>query len=276
MSKQTLQLPEKYQRRRAFGRSQCEDRNADVVLRDLHKSFGSNEVLRGVDLQVCKGETMAIIGGSGTGKSVTLKLIIGLMKPDRGAVLINGVDLCCVPFDQLLKLRQKMGMVFQGAALFDSLNVLENVAIGLRKHRRMREEEIREKVRQCLALVGLHDLEDRMPSDLSGGMKKRVAIARAIAMDPQILLYDEPTTGLDPQRANSINDLIAELQEKMHTTSIVVTHDMNSVYRVADRVALLKNGRIHFVGTPEQLRESDDPAVRNFVEGREELEEALI
>jgi phospholipid/cholesterol/gamma-HCH transport system ATP-binding protein len=219
---------------------------------------------------------MAIIGGSGTGKSVTLKLIIGLMKPDRGEVLIDGVDLCCLPFEDLAKLRQKMGMVFQGAALFDSLNVLENVAIGLRKHRKMSDLEIRAKVRECLELVGLHDIEDQMPSELSGGMKKRVAIARAIAMDPEILLYDEPTTGLDPQRANSINDLIADLQDKIHTTSIVVTHDMNSVYRVADRVALLKDGRIHFVGTPDELRESEDPVVRNFVEGIEERDEALI
>lgn len=256
-------------------RSHCEDDTAKIVLRDLHKRFESNEVLRGVSLRICKGETMAIIGGSGTGKSVTLKLIIGLMKPDRGQVLLDGVDICCVPFDQLSRLRQRMGMVFQGAALFDSLNVLENVAIGLRKHRRMSEAEIRQKVRECLALVGLHDIEARMPSELSGGMKKRVAIARAIAMDPEILLYDEPTTGLDPQRANSINDLIAGLQEQMHTTSIVVTHDMNSVYRVADRVALLKNGRIHFVGTPDQLRESNDPIVRNFVEGKEELEDEL-
>jgi len=243
-----------------------------IEIRDLHKTFEDNEVLRGVDLKIGKGHTTAIIGGSGTGKSVLLKHIMGLMKPDRGCVFLDNQCVTDMNYEQLKTIRKKMAMVFQGAALFDSMNIEENVGIGLYNHTNLSAGDVKKRVQNCLEQVGLPGIENLSPAELSGGMKKRVAIARAIAMQPQILLYDEPTTGLDPIRANSINDLIVELQNNLDVTSIVVTHDMNSVKRVADFVAFLHNGVIHFEGTVEELENSDDKVLRNFVEGVDDLE----
>jgi len=245
-----------------------------VEIYDLHKSFEDNEVLRGVNLSIGRGRTTAIIGSSGSGKSVLLKHIMGLVKPDSGCVYLKGTCITELSYEQLKAVRKKMAMVFQGAALFDSMSVGENVGIGLFKHTNLGQKEIKEKVSYCLEQVGLVGIEDLYPAELSGGMKKRVAIARAIAMEPEILLYDEPTTGLDPIRANSINDLIVNLQHKLDVTSIVVTHDMNSVERVADFVAFLYNGVIHFEGTVEELERSEDVVLRNFVEGIDEIDKA--
>ncbi len=245
-----------------------------IEIKDLTKSFNDNDVLRGVNLKIGKGHTTAIIGSSGSGKSVMLKHIMGLLKPDSGCVFLEGICVTELDYKALKAVRRKMAMVFQGAALFDSMTIAENVGIGLynNNHKKMSRQEISEKVTECLSVVGLHDIEKLSPAELSGGMQKRVAIARAIAMEPQILLYDEPTTGLDPIRANSINDLIVNLQNKLDVTSIVVTHDMNSVERVADFVAFLHNGEIHFEGTVEELENSTDRVLQNFVKGIDELE----
>ncbi|MFQ5823923.1 MAG: ABC transporter ATP-binding protein [bacterium] len=243
-----------------------------IEINNLYKRFEDNEVLRGVNLTIGKGHTTAIIGSSGSGKSVLLKHIMGLMKPDAGCVFLNKICITDLGYQELKEVRKKMAMVFQGSALFDSMNVVENVGIGLYQHSNFSAKEIQEKVRFCLAQVGLHGIDKLSPAELSGGMKKRVAIARAIAMEPEILLYDEPTTGLDPIRANAINDLIVNLQEKLDVTSIVVTHDMNSVRRVADCVAFLFNGIIHFEGNVEDLENSNDVHLRNFVEGIDELD----
>ncbi len=243
-----------------------------IEIKQLFKRFEGNEVLRGVDLTIGKGHTTAIIGSSGSGKSVLLKHIIGLLKPEAGCVFLDGVCVTDLNYEQLKDVRKKMAMVFQGAALFDSMTIAENVGIGLYSHTRMSREQIARRVTECLDWVGLHKIEKLSPAELSGGMQKRVAIARAIAMEPEILLYDEPTTGLDPIRANSINDLIVHLQNKLDVTSIVVTHDMNSVERIADFVAFLHNGRIRFEGTVQELRESEDVILRNFVEGVDEVE----
>lgn len=243
-----------------------------IEIKNLYKNFEDNEVLRGVNLTIGKGHTTAIIGSSGSGKSVLLKHIMGLMKPDTGCVFLEGICVTDLTYEQLKSIRKKMAMVFQGAALFDSMTIAENVGIGLYNHTSFSNKEIAARVTSCLEQVGLHGIEKLSPAELSGGMRKRVAIARAIAMEPQILLYDEPTTGLDPIRANSINDLIVSLQNKLDVTSIVVTHDMNSVKRVADFVAFLHNGRIHFEGTVEELEASDDIVLRNFVEGIDEID----
>ncbi|RMF57619.1 MAG: ABC transporter ATP-binding protein [Calditrichaeota bacterium] len=243
-----------------------------IEIRRLYKSFEDNQVLRGVNLTIGKGHTTAIIGSSGSGKSVLLKHIMGLMKPDSGCVFLSGTCVTDLSYEQLKSVRKKMAMVFQGAALFDSMNILENVGIGLFNHTNMSRSEIEKRVSECLDLVGLPGIEHLYPAELSGGMKKRVAIARAIAMRPEILLYDEPTTGLDPIRANSINDLIVNLQNSLDVTSVVVTHDMNSVERVADFVAFLYNGVIHFEGTVEDLEKSEDKVLRNFVNGVDEVE----
>ncbi len=243
-----------------------------IEVKDLYKDFEDNTVLQGVNLKIGKGHTTAIIGGSGSGKSVLLKHIMGLMKPDSGCVFLEGECVTDLSYHELSTIRKKMAMVFQGAALFDSMTIAQNVGIGLHRHTKMSKREIAERVTHCLSLVGLNNIEQLSPAELSGGMKKRVAIARAIALKPQILLYDEPTTGLDPIRANSINDLIVRLQNKLDVTSVVVTHDMNSVEKVADIVAFLYHGRIHFEGTVEELENSDDQIVRNFVEGIDEID----
>jgi len=238
-----------------------------IEIKNVFKSFGDNRVLRGVDLTINKGETTVIIGRSGCGKSVLLKLIIGLLKPDSGKILVNGDDITSLNEGQLNKLRQKFGMLFQASALFDSMTVDENVGLGLREHTRLPEEEIRRRVKQKLRLVGLSGVEHLKPAELSGGMKKRVGLARAIAMDPEYVLYDEPTTGLDPIMADVINELIINLRNTLSITSIAVTHDIVSAYKIADRIAMLYQGKIIFAGTPEEVKNTNHPVVRQFIEG---------
>lgn len=223
--------------------------------------------MRGVDLTINKRETMVILGRSGCGKSVLLKLIIGLLKPDSGKILVNGDDVTSLNDNQLNKLRQKLGMLFQAAALFDSMTVEENVGLALREHTKLSEGEVRQKVTEKLRMVGLSGVGGLKPAELSGGMKKRVGLARAIAMDPECVLYDEPTTGLDPIMADVINGLIVNLRNTLSITSIAVTHDIVSAYKIADRIAMLYEGKIVFVGTPEQVKNTDDPVVRQFIEG---------
>ncbi|MGH7491261.1 MAG: ABC transporter ATP-binding protein [bacterium] len=237
-----------------------------IIFRHVRKNFDNLLVLRDVNLAIEDGLTTAIIGGSGSGKSVLLKHIIGLLKPDGGQVLVDDLDVTAVPYPVLLEIRKKISMVFQGSALFDSMTIGENMAMGLKRHTRMKEFEIRAAVREALEMVDLRDIEHKFPAELSGGMKKRVAIARALVTKPQVLLYDEPTTGLDPPRADNINQLIFDLNEKLGVTSVVVTHDMHSVYRIAAKVAMLKDGVICFFGTPRELSESDEPAVVEFLE----------
>ncbi len=238
-----------------------------ITIADLHKSFGANHVLRGVDLTVEPGESMVIIGGSGSGKSVLIKHIIGLLKPDRGSILVNGEEVTTMRERQLKELRKKFGMLFQAAALFDSLTVGENVAFALVEHTRLSRAEIADRVREKLNLVGLPDTEDLFPSELSGGMKKRVGLARALAIEPEVILYDEPTTGLDPIMADSINDLIVEMRERFAITSVAITHDMVSAYKIGHRLAMLYQGKIIFTGTPEECKNTTDPMVRQFITG---------
>ena len=238
-----------------------------IEAEDLHKSFNNNDVLRGLNLAVDKGETMVVIGGSGCGKSVLLKHVIGILKPDKGRVLIEGKDVSKMGEAEMNELRKRFGMLFQGAALFDSMPVWENVGFTLKEHKRLSAMEIKRIATEKLALVGLRDVEDRMPSDLSGGMKKRVGLARAIAMDPDILLYDEPTTGLDPIMADVINELIIKLKKTLCVTSIVITHDMVSAYKIADRIAMLYDGVILGIGTPDEIKGSSDPVIRQFITG---------
>lgn len=231
----------------------------------LHKAFGHKQVLRGATLRIERGESVVVIGGSGVGKSVLIKHIIGLLRPDRGKVLVEGQEVAALPEGRLNELRKKFGMLFQGGALFDSMTVGENVGFPLREHTRMSRAEIAAKVGEKLEIVGLDGVEELMPSELSGGMKKRVALARAIAMEPEILLYDEPTTGLDPVMADVINDLIIDMKRRLHITSIAITHDMVSAYKIADRIAMLHDGVIIEEGSPEQIRSSSHPLVRQFV-----------
>jgi len=238
-----------------------------IELIDLKKSFGNNHVLRGVNLRIETGESMVIIGGSGTGKSVILKHIIGLMRPDSGRVVIDGVDLLTLSEKDLSEFRKRFGMLFQGAALFDSLSVWENVGFGLIEHTDLSKQKIREVAGQKLAMVGLKGIEDRMPADLSGGMKKRVGLARAIAMDPKIILYDEPTTGLDPIMSDVIDNLICDLNGRLKVTSATITHDMRSAYKIANRIAMLYEGKILEVGTPDEIRNSPNPVVQQFITG---------
>lgn len=238
-----------------------------IQLVDVNKSFNSNHVLRGVNLTIEHGETMVIIGGSGTGKSVILKHIIGLMKPDRGKVIVAGKDLSTLKERSLDDLRKKFGMLFQGAALFDSLMVWQNVGFALRQQTHLGDNEIKRIATEKLAMVGLRGVEDQMPADLSGGMKKRVGLARAIAMEPEILLYDEPTTGLDPIMADAINELIVEMKRRLQVTGVAITHDMTSAYKIADRIAMLYQGIIQCVGTPAEIKNSSDPVVHQFVTG---------
>jgi phospholipid/cholesterol/gamma-HCH transport system ATP-binding protein len=240
---------------------------AMIEIMNLFKSFGSLHVLSGVNLSVEKGESMTVIGGSGSGKSVLIKHIIGLLFPDQGQVTVDGQVLNDLDEEGLNDVRKKFGMLFQGAALFDSLTVWENVGFGLKQHTKMSDKEIRAIATQKLALVGLKDVEDKMPVDLSGGMKKRVGLARAIAMDPQIILYDEPTTGLDPITADAINDLIIDLRKKLGVTSVAITHDMHSAYKISDRIAMLYKGEIQEIGTPDEIKGTTNPIVKQFITG---------
>ncbi len=241
-----------------------------IAIKDLVKSFEDNLVLDGLNLEVKKGETMVVIGCSGCGKTVLLKHLMGILKPDFGEIWVDGEEVTKLKERELNEVRKKFGMLFQGAALFDSMRVWENVGFALMEHTDLDERTISEKVKEKLRLVGLEGVENKMPTELSGGMKKRVGLARAIAMDPEIVLYDEPTTGVDPILGDVINKLILDLQDKLSITSIAVTHDMQSAYRIADRIAMLHQGKIIEVGTPEEIRRSENPIVRQFIRGEAE------
>ena len=238
-----------------------------IEITELTKAFNGHTVLDRLTLAIKTGETMVVIGRSGCGKSVLLKHVIGLMKPDHGAVLIDGIDITKLSGRSLDELRMKFGMLFQGAALFDSLTVEENVGFALREHTPMDGASIRQRVQACLSLVGLEGVEELHPSELSGGMRKRVGLARALAVNPEIILYDEPTTGVDPIMGDVINDLIIALRDRLKVTSVVVTHDMRSAYKVADRIAMLYNGTILEVGTPDAIARSANPIVQQFIRG---------
>ena len=241
-----------------------------IQLKDVSKSFGKNHVLRGLDLAVRCGESMVVIGGSGTGKSVLIKCVIGLLHHDRGEIYVDGQEISQLKEGQWNELRKKFGMLFQRDALFDSFSVWENVGFGLRRHTQLSDDEVKAIAVEKLRLVGLQDVENLMPSELSGGMRKRVSLARAIAMEPAILLYDEPTTGLDPIMSNVINELIVTMREKLDVTSIAITHDMNSAYRIADRIAMLYKGQIIEVGTPDDIKSSSNEIVQQFIRGEVE------
>lgn len=248
------------------------NQNSQIKIRvvNLHKSFEGTQVLRGVDLEVRQGESMVVIGGSGSGKTVLIKCIIGLIQPDEGEIYVDGVEITSLNEKEMNEVRKKFGMLFQWGALFDSMTVWENVGFGLRYKKDLKEEEIKRIASEKLALVGLKNIEDLMPSELSGGMRKRVSLARAIAIEPEILLYDEPTTGIDPIMADAINDLIIQMRERLNVTSIAITHDMKSAYKIGDRIAMLYQGKIIEVGTPEEIRISSNPIVKQFVEGKSE------
>jgi phospholipid/cholesterol/gamma-HCH transport system ATP-binding protein len=249
-----------------------ERRGGDAIIgiRGLRKSFGRQLVLDSLDLDIARGETLVVIGRSGCGKSVLLKHITGLVRPDAGEILFEGEDMTRFDRKKLFQMRMHFGMLFQSSALFDSMTVGENVALPLRKHSGLGEDEILRVVGAKLELVGLTGVQDQYPAEMSGGMKKRIGLARAVAMDPQVVLYDEPTTGLDPIMAAVINELIRTLQRELRVTSVVVTHDIKSAYHVGDRIAMLHEGTIIYSGTPDEVRGSDDPVIRQFVEGRAE------
>ncbi len=236
-----------------------------IELKNVYKSFGDKNVLNGVNLTINKGETIVIIGKSGCGKSVMLKHIIGLMKPDKGEVIIEGRNIVNLSRKDVYTVRKKFGFLFQGAALFDSMSVEENVGLGLRENRRLKDKEISRIVAEKLELVGLPGIQNMSPSDLSGGMKKRVSLARAIADEPEYILYDEPTTGLDPVMSDNIDELIRDLAEKLKVTSIIVTHDIFSVIEVAQRVVMMEGGVVYFSGTPKELFDSDDTKITEFL-----------
>ncbi|MDP8216912.1 MAG: ABC transporter ATP-binding protein [Candidatus Kaelpia imicola] len=234
---------------------------------NLWKKFEDLEVLKGLDITINKEDVFVIIGQSGCGKSVFLKLLMNLLEPDKGDVFIENENVFKLNEKELRKLRMKFGFVFQNSALFDSLNVYDNVSFGLVQHTDLDQDLICERVADCLKLVGLQGIEDKMPAELSGGMKKRVAIARAVVLNPKIILYDEPTTGLDPVVASSINYLIKKLKREVNATSIVVTHDMNSAYFIADRIGMLYKGKIIEIGSPDGIRVSSNPIVQQFING---------
>jgi len=239
-----------------------------IKIMDLHKSFGTTPVLCGVDLEIETGETMVVIGQSGSGKSVLLKHLIGILKPDKGTITIDGLEITRLAEDGLQRILRKFGMLFQSAALFDSLTVGENVSFGLERYTDHSPVETRRIVAESLDKVGLKGIEGLMPYELSGGMKKRVGLARAIAYGPEIILYDEPSTGIDPIRADAINDLINDLKRDLHVTSVVITHDMVSSYKVADRIAMLYEGRIIEIGTPAEIQSSSNPIIQQFIHGQ--------
>jgi len=238
-----------------------------LQIEDLHKSFDGNEVIKGISLNISKGEVLALIGGSGKGKSVLLKHVAGLLKPDRGRILIDGKDIAHLRGGKLTLLRRRMGFLFQGGALFDSMSVYDNVAFPLREKTKMREPEIREKVMDSLSQVGLSGAEDRFPSQISGGMAKRTAFARELVWHPEIMLFDEPTTGLDPIIGRSILNLIDALHKKYAFTGIIVTHEIPRVFDIVDKVAMLHDGFILAEGTPEQIVSSQDPVIQQFIKG---------
>jgi phospholipid/cholesterol/gamma-HCH transport system ATP-binding protein len=238
-----------------------------IEVKNLTKSFSRHKVLDRLDLTVKTSETLVIIGRSGGGKSVLLKHMIGLIKPDSGHVLVDGVDIAPMTEDQVGKMRLRFGFLFQNAALFDSMTTFENVAFPLVEHTRMTPDEVKQRVHECLNLVGLPNADNLYPAELSGGMRKRVGLARALSINPEYILYDEPTTGIDPIMGDIINDLIIALRDRLKVTSVVVTHDMRSAYKVADRIAMLYNGGIIEVGTPDEIRNSKNPVVQQFIKG---------
>jgi phospholipid/cholesterol/gamma-HCH transport system ATP-binding protein len=241
-----------------------------VALEGLSKSFGDLVVLDGLDLEVRQGESVVVIGGSGTGKSVMLKHVIGLIRPDAGRVVVDGVDLASLGHRELTRFRRRFGMAFQEGALFDSMTVAENVGFSLRRLTDLSGAQVRERVEECLRMVRLEGTGDKMPAELSGGMRRRVGFARAIAHEPEILLFDEPTTGLDPVITALVDEVILDLTEGLDTTAVTITHDMESAFRIADRVGLLYKGRIVALAPPEEFRELDDPRVQQFIHGRAE------
>ncbi|HHT9117023.1 MAG TPA: ABC transporter ATP-binding protein [Candidatus Hypogeohydataceae bacterium YC38] len=238
-----------------------------IKLKDVHKVFNGLWVHRGINLSIKEGDIVSLIGSSGSGKTVLLKEVIGLLRPDKGEIFVMGRNVVALNEKSLLEIRKNVGLVFQGSALFDSLTVFDNIAYPLREHLRLGKKEIRERVAETLHLVGLDGVEGKMPAELSGGMKKRVAVARAIATNPKIMLYDEPNTGVDPINARKINELILGLREKLGVTSMVVTHDMQSVKMVTDRIAMLYDGKIVAEGTWKEFEESEDPFIREFMTG---------
>jgi phospholipid/cholesterol/gamma-HCH transport system ATP-binding protein len=248
-----------------------------IKLENVHKSFGPKEVLQGFTLEILEGETMVVIGYSGTGKSVAIKHIVGLLEPDEGTVFVDGLEVPKLPRRDLYELRSHIGYVFQFAALFDSFTIGENVAMGLRKQGILRPHEIDGRVHEALELVDLgDDVAHRFPAELSGGMRKRVGIARAVALRPKYMLYDEPTTGLDPVTAATIDELMIRMRDKIGVTSVVITHDMRSAYSVGTRIAMLYDGRVRQVGTVDEIQHSKDAVVRQFIEGRPSLDAVNI
>jgi phospholipid/cholesterol/gamma-HCH transport system ATP-binding protein len=241
-----------------------------ISLQHLFKSFNGKPVLRDMSIDIQSGESVVIVGGSGTGKSVTLKHIIGLMQPDSGHVFVEGQDLCCMKPLEMNRFRRRFGMAFQEGALFDSMSVFENIAFPLRRHTDLSEEQIRTRVRQCLDQVHLEGVENKRPAELSGGMRRRVGFARAISLQPAILLFDEPTTGLDPVISDVVADLILEMDSKLNVTTVTITHDMKVAFKIADRVAMLFQGQIVEEGTPFEFQQSKNPIVQQFIEGRAE------
>jgi phospholipid/cholesterol/gamma-HCH transport system ATP-binding protein len=241
-----------------------------ISLQHIYKSFGPKEVLRDLSVDVQRGESIVIVGGSGTGKSVTLKHIIGLIKPDKGRVVVDGQDIAAMTGRELNDFRRRFGMAFQEGALFDSMSVFENIAFPLRRHTKMTEEQIRQRVEECLEQVHLVNVDDKRPSELSGGMRRRVGFARAISLKPEILLFDEPTTGLDPVISDVIADLMIEIDRTLNTTTVTITHDMKVAFKIADRVAMLFQGHIIEQGTSAEFQRSESPMVRQFIEGRAE------
>ena len=247
-----------------------------IRLIDVHKAFGTKKVLTGFTLDIPEGEAVVVIGYSGTGKSVAIKHIVGLLQPDRGEVWVDGREVPTLPRKELYELRSHIGYVFQFAALFDSFSIGENVAMGLRKQGLLSPAEIDQRVHEALELVDLPDVANRFPAELSGGMRKRVGIARAIALRPKYMLYDEPTTGLDPVTSATIDELMIRMREKLGVTSVVITHDMRSAYTVGTRIAMLYEGTVRQVGTVDEIRNTRDPVVRQFIEGRSRVDEVEL
>jgi phospholipid/cholesterol/gamma-HCH transport system ATP-binding protein len=241
-----------------------------ISLQHVYKSFGPKEVLRDMSIDVQRGESIVIVGGSGTGKSVTLKHIIGLIKPDRGRVVVDGQDIAAMTGRELNDFRRRFGMAFQEGALFDSMSVFENIAFPLRRHTKMTEAQIRQRVEECLDQVHLENVDDKRPSELSGGMRRRVGFARAISLKPEILLFDEPTTGLDPVISDVIAELMIEIDRTLNTTTVTITHDMKIAFKIADRIAMLFKGHIVEQGSAEEFQSSQSEIVRQFIEGRAE------
>jgi phospholipid/cholesterol/gamma-HCH transport system ATP-binding protein len=243
---------------------------------DVRKAFADNEVLKGFSISIQEGHTTSIIGGSGSGKSVALKHIVGLLRPDDGEVWVDGENVSRLDQESLYVLRRNVGYVFQFSALFDSMTVEENVGMGLKRMREFSDAEIRDRADECLRMVNLEGYGSRFPSELSGGQRKRAGLARAIATKPKYILYDEPTTGLDPVTTAVIDELIIRMAEELDVTGVVITHDMTSAFRVSDRIAMLYDGRIRYEGTPEEIRNAEDPVVKGFIEGRPDLMESVV